>query len=153
MGLGGWIFMEIRRCDKVGLWKGIRKGSVNRVKKLGWWGAHVLKCGSQLDQRFADNDQILEMALLNLQQEANKGKGRIEALKVLSRALEANPSSVVLWVVYLHIYYSSVNSIGQGDIFRHADSSTLRFSSGVPDVKTCLRALSSMHHLKLTDSG
>ncbi|THG13836.1 hypothetical protein TEA_014314 [Camellia sinensis var. sinensis] len=67
---------------------------------------------SQLDQRFTDNDQTLEMALLNL-----KRKGRIEALKVLFRALEANPSSAVLWVVYLHIYYSNEKSIGKDDLF------------------------------------
>ncbi|XP_057484612.1 uncharacterized protein LOC130770970 isoform X2 [Actinidia eriantha] len=42
----------------------------------------------QLDQRFADNDQSLEMALLNLHHEDNKRKGRIEALKYLLELLK-----------------------------------------------------------------
>lgn len=44
----------------------------------------------------------------------------MQALKVLARALEANPSSAVLWVVYLHVYYSTEMSIGKDDMFLFA---------------------------------
>ncbi|KAA8534236.1 hypothetical protein F0562_031753 [Nyssa sinensis] len=72
---------------------------------------------SQLDHHMVDNDQLVEMALLNLNHEANKQRGRLEALKVLARALEADPTSVVLWIVYLHIYYCNEKSIGKDDMF------------------------------------
>ncbi|XP_049933710.1 uncharacterized protein LOC116254780 isoform X2 [Nymphaea colorata] len=36
------------------------------------------------------------------------------------RSLEANPRSVALWVVYLHIFYKSEKSIGNDDMFLHA---------------------------------
>lgn len=68
----------------------------------------------------ADIDQALEMALLNFNREVSKQNGRIEALKVLARAIEANPTSVVLWVVYLHVYYSDQKSIGKDDLFQVA---------------------------------
>ncbi|KAK4371438.1 hypothetical protein RND71_010913 [Anisodus tanguticus] len=68
----------------------------------------------------ADDDQIVEMALLNLSQEANKSKGRLQALKLLARALEANPTSAVVWIVYLLLYYSSQKSIGKDDMFKCA---------------------------------
>ncbi|XP_057487483.1 uncharacterized protein LOC130773556 isoform X1 [Actinidia eriantha] len=101
-------------------------GTQARTEVHGSWNGQSLyfhrKSGKmgQLDQQFADSDQSLEMALLNLHHEVNKRKGRIEALKVLARALEANLSSVILWVVYLHIYYSSEKSIGKDDMFHSA---------------------------------
>ncbi|KAL3523790.1 hypothetical protein ACH5RR_016624 [Cinchona calisaya] len=75
---------------------------------------------SQLDQCSADVDQSVEMALLNFIQEADKDKARIEALKVLVRAIEDNPTSVVLWIVYLLIFYSNQKSIGKDDLFQYA---------------------------------
>lgn len=39
---------------------------------------------------------------------------------MLARALEVNPSCVVLWVVYLHVYYSTETSIGKDDMFLFA---------------------------------
>ncbi|XP_058208420.1 uncharacterized protein LOC131321424 isoform X1 [Rhododendron vialii] len=75
---------------------------------------------NQVDQCFADNEKSLETALLILNQEVNKRKGRTEALIVLARALEVNPSCVVLWVVYLHVYYSTETSIGKDDMFLFA---------------------------------
>lgn len=36
---------------------------------------------------------------------------------MLSRALEADPTSVVLWVFYLLIYYSNMKSVGKDDMF------------------------------------
>ncbi|CAM6010772.1 unnamed protein product [Sphagnum balticum] len=43
-----------------------------------------------------------------------------EALYILSRALEANPSVVVLWVVYIGLFYNRESSIGIDDMFHHA---------------------------------
>ncbi|CBI31708.3 unnamed protein product, partial [Vitis vinifera] len=62
----------------------------------------------------------LEMALLVLNQEVNKVEGMKKALSVLSRALEADPTSVALWIVYLLIYYSSQKTIGKDDMFIYA---------------------------------
>ncbi|XP_047341258.1 uncharacterized protein LOC124944950 [Impatiens glandulifera] len=75
---------------------------------------------SQSAQLFTDNEQALERSLLHLNQEVNKRKGRIQALKVLSQALQENSTSVVLWIVYLHIYYSTENSIGKDDLYESA---------------------------------
>ncbi|KAL2549193.1 putative zinc-finger domain [Forsythia ovata] len=72
---------------------------------------------SNVDGHFADNDQSLEMAFLNLNQEADKQKGRLEALKVIARALESDATSAVLWIIYLQIYYCNQNSIGKDDLF------------------------------------
>ncbi|KAK2978097.1 hypothetical protein RJ640_009261 [Escallonia rubra] len=77
---------------------------------------------NQLDQHCADKDQSLEMALLNFNQEVTKQKGRIQALKVLARALEVDPTSAVTWIVYLLIYYSNQRSIGKDDMFHCANS-------------------------------
>ncbi|XAR66309.1 hypothetical protein NMG60_11012493 [Bertholletia excelsa] len=74
----------------------------------------------ECDQQYADIEETLEMALLCFNQEGNKINGRIEALKVLARTLEANPTSIVLWAVYLHIYYSNEESIGEDDMFFYA---------------------------------
>ncbi|CAI9302802.1 unnamed protein product [Lactuca saligna] len=72
------------------------------------------------DQHMDDTDQPLEMALLKLTRDVNKQKGRREALIVLARALEEHPTSVLLWIVYLHIYYSNQKSIGKDDLFHYA---------------------------------
>ncbi|KAK9283560.1 hypothetical protein L1049_011808 [Liquidambar formosana] len=68
----------------------------------------------------ADNVQSIEMALLILNQEVNKSEGMKKALSVLSRALEADPTAVVLWIVYLLIYYSTKKSIEKDDMFLDA---------------------------------
>lgn len=36
---------------------------------------------------------------------------------MLSRALEADPASVVLWSVYLVIYYSEMKTAGKDDMY------------------------------------
>ncbi|KAI7745738.1 hypothetical protein M8C21_017546 [Ambrosia artemisiifolia] len=64
--------------------------------------------------------QRLEMAFQNLSREVSKHKGRTECLIVLARALEEHPTSVLLWIVYLHIFYSNQKSIGKDDMFRYA---------------------------------
>ncbi|CAK9231302.1 unnamed protein product [Sphagnum troendelagicum] len=43
-----------------------------------------------------------------------------KALYILSRALEANPSVVMLWVVYIGLFYNRESSIGIDDMFHHA---------------------------------
>ncbi|CAK9176489.1 unnamed protein product [Ilex paraguariensis] len=101
-------------------------GTETRVEVHGVWNRRSLyyQCRngavSQLDQHLADGELSLEMALLNLNQEINKQKGRIEALKVLAGALEADPTSVVLWVAYLQIFYSNQTSVGKDDMFHCA---------------------------------
>ncbi|GMH10702.1 hypothetical protein Nepgr_012543 [Nepenthes gracilis] len=72
-------------------------------------------CGSD----FTDNDQSLEMALLTLILDVNKVEGVKKSLSVLSRALEADPTSLCLWIVYLLIFYSKAHgdSIDEDDLF------------------------------------
>ncbi|KAL6126603.1 hypothetical protein ACLB2K_074650 [Fragaria x ananassa] len=72
---------------------------------------------NQLDQALADNEEFLEKALLVFSQEVNALEGMKKALPVLSCALEADPTSVVLWVFYLLIYYSNMKSVGEDDMF------------------------------------
>lgn len=43
-----------------------------------------------------------------------------QALAVLSRSIEADPNSVVLWVSYLHIFYEKEKTLGEDDMFLHA---------------------------------
>ncbi|KAJ0887593.1 putative tetratricopeptide-like helical domain superfamily, zinc-finger domain-containing protein [Helianthus annuus] len=64
--------------------------------------------------------QRLETAFHNLSREVSKQKGRTECLIVLARALEEHPTSVLLWIIYLHIFYSNQKSIGKDDMFRYA---------------------------------
>jgi hypothetical protein len=36
---------------------------------------------------------------------------------MLSRALERDPKSVLIWIVYLHIYYMKEKDFGKDDMF------------------------------------
>ncbi|XP_071934630.1 uncharacterized protein [Coffea arabica] len=74
----------------------------------------------QIDQCVVDADQSLEIAILNFNQEADKYKARMQALKVLAQAIEDNPTSAVLWIVYLQIFYSNQKAIVKDDLFRYA---------------------------------
>ncbi|KAK7340866.1 hypothetical protein VNO77_21582 [Canavalia gladiata] len=65
----------------------------------------------------ADSEQAVEMALLILNQEDNKLQGVRKALAVLSKALETDPTSVVLWIVYLLIYYGNLKPNEKDDMF------------------------------------
>ncbi|KAK1378091.1 RNA-binding family protein [Heracleum sosnowskyi] len=96
-----------------------------RIESYGSWNRqssyfHSIQGMSQPNHHLIDIDESLDMALVILGQEANKQKGRIEALKLLARALEADPKSAVLWIVYLHIYYCNQKSIGKDDMFKYA---------------------------------
>uniref|UniRef100_A0ACD5XMI4 Uncharacterized protein n=1 Tax=Avena sativa TaxID=4498 RepID=A0ACD5XMI4_AVESA len=42
------------------------------------------------------------------------------ALLLLARSIEADPSTVILWVFYLHIYYQKDEGLGKDDMFSHA---------------------------------
>ncbi|KAL8162173.1 hypothetical protein V2J09_013662 [Rumex salicifolius] len=64
-----------------------------------------------------DKNQVLETALLILNQETEKALGIRKALSLLSRGLEADPTSLHLWVVYLLIYYSDRESVGDDELF------------------------------------
>ncbi|PKA63247.1 hypothetical protein AXF42_Ash017715 [Apostasia shenzhenica] len=75
-----------------------------------------MSCKENIEQGPVDIEQFLEMAL-----DYFEGKfcepDRKKALSLLARAIEAYPSAVVLWVVYLHIYYRKERVIGKDDMF------------------------------------
>ncbi|XP_022765189.1 uncharacterized protein LOC111310225 isoform X2 [Durio zibethinus] len=75
---------------------------------------------NKLNQALGMNAQSLEMALLILNQDVNKLEGMKKALSLLSRALEADPASETLWIVYLLIYYSHMTFDGKDDMFSYA---------------------------------
>ncbi|XP_071732416.1 uncharacterized protein [Rutidosis leptorrhynchoides] len=101
-------------------------GPETRIEVHGGWnrqssyfhGKNVKE--DQPEQHMDDTYHPLEIAFHNLTREVNKQKGRREALIVLARALEEHPKSVLLWIVYLHIYYSNQKSIGEDDMFYYA---------------------------------
>ncbi|KAM7270403.1 hypothetical protein ACFE04_029617 [Oxalis oulophora] len=70
---------------------------------------------NQLKQAAVVGDQSLETALLILNQEVYKLEAIKKALNVISRALEADPTSEILWIAYLLIYYGTTNSVGKKD--------------------------------------
>ncbi|XP_077216905.1 zinc finger C3H1 domain protein isoform X2 [Tasmannia lanceolata] len=71
----------------------------------------------QIMQGLADSEQSLELALDLFNGSINKQEGKKKALAVLSRSLEVDPNSVVLWIAYLHIYYRKEKVIGKDDMF------------------------------------
>ncbi|KAL5569130.1 hypothetical protein UlMin_025705 [Ulmus minor] len=75
---------------------------------------------NQLKESLADKDHVLETAILIFNQEVDRFEGFKKALPMLSRALEADPNSVILWIFYLLIYYSNINSVGKDDMFSYA---------------------------------
>ncbi|KAJ3683974.1 hypothetical protein LUZ61_013138 [Rhynchospora tenuis] len=46
--------------------------------------------------------------------------GKQKVLSTLSRALESDPKSVLIWIVYLHIYYMKEKDLGKDDMFLYA---------------------------------
>ncbi|KDP44997.1 hypothetical protein JCGZ_01497 [Jatropha curcas] len=75
---------------------------------------------NHLNQVLPTNVQSLEMAILILSQEVNKPEGMNKALSALSRAIEADPKSEILWISYLLIYYGNVRSMAKEDMFSYA---------------------------------
>lgn len=74
----------------------------------------------ELKEGLVDSDQTLETVFHALNHYDNKEVGIKQALVTLSRALEVDPTSINLWVVYLHIFYSYKKSIGKHDMFSYA---------------------------------
>lgn len=63
---------------------------------------------------------VVALNLIDFNVDAEKSEARKNVLYVLSRGLEAKPSSAVLWVVYLHLFYRWETRIGKDDLFHHA---------------------------------
>ncbi|MCL7029872.1 hypothetical protein MKW94_014361 [Papaver nudicaule] len=99
-----------------------------RIEGQGSWNRQSLylktqdSAMKQLKQGLADPEQSLELAIVLFSEDVNRREGKKKALAVLSRALEADPTSVALWMVYLHMYYRNEKVIGSGkdDMFLHA---------------------------------
>nr|KYP50759.1 hypothetical protein KK1_027449 [Cajanus cajan] len=93
-------------------------GGDERIEVHGAWNKQLssfhLRSGAGA---MADSEQAVEMALLILNQEINKLQGVRKALSVLSKALENDPTSVVLWIVYLLIYYGNLKPNEKDDMF------------------------------------
>jgi hypothetical protein len=70
----------------------------------------------------ADIEAWLELALtvIDYDLSCQDMDAHKEALYILSRALEANPTVVVLWVVYIGLFYNKESNIGTDDMFHHA---------------------------------
>ncbi|TVU49712.1 hypothetical protein EJB05_01038 [Eragrostis curvula] len=66
-----------------------------------------------------DVELFLEAALVEYCGKAQK-PDRVKALLLLARSIEADPSTVILWVFYLHIYYQKDEGLGKDDMFSHA---------------------------------
>ncbi|XP_057990646.1 uncharacterized protein LOC110638363 [Hevea brasiliensis] len=74
---------------------------------------------NHLNQLLPADVQSLEKALLILSQEVNKLEGMRKALSIFSQSIEADPKSEILWISYLLIYYGSIKSIANEDMFSH----------------------------------
>lgn len=65
-----------------------------------------------------DIEQVLEMTLDHFDKEFYESDKK--ALSLLAHAIESYPSSTLLWVIYLYIYYRKETLIGKDDMFLHA---------------------------------
>uniref|UniRef100_A0A0E0RIV3 Putative zinc-finger domain-containing protein n=1 Tax=Oryza rufipogon TaxID=4529 RepID=A0A0E0RIV3_ORYRU len=74
---------------------------------------------NKIVQGSVDAELFLEGALILYFGKINK-PDRLKALLYLARAIEADPSTVILWVFYLHIYYQKDEGLGKDDMFSHA---------------------------------
>ncbi|KAL6846960.1 hypothetical protein ACP4OV_022813 [Aristida adscensionis] len=74
---------------------------------------------NKITQGSLDVELYLETALGVYSGKINK-PDRLKALFLLARAIEADPSTVILWVFYLHIYYQKDEGLGKDDMFSHA---------------------------------
>ncbi|KAE9615673.1 putative tetratricopeptide-like helical domain, zinc-finger domain-containing protein [Lupinus albus] len=98
-------------------------GGAERIEVHTAWSKHLSSfqwrsgAGDQIKQAIGDGEQAVEMALLILNQETNILQGVRKALSVLSKALEADPTSVVLWVVYLLICSANLKPNEKDDMF------------------------------------
>jgi len=60
----------------------------------------------------------MEMALIIFFREVEQSEGLIQALSLLSQGLEGDPTSEILWAVYLLIYHAYEGSDGK-DMFSY----------------------------------
>uniref|UniRef100_A0ACD5Y9C5 Uncharacterized protein n=1 Tax=Avena sativa TaxID=4498 RepID=A0ACD5Y9C5_AVESA len=74
---------------------------------------------NKIVQGSVDVELFLEAALGLYCGKVNK-PDRLKALLLLARSIEADPSTVILWVFYLHIYYQKDEGLGKDDMFSHA---------------------------------
>ncbi|XP_062202673.1 uncharacterized protein LOC133905004 isoform X2 [Phragmites australis] len=74
---------------------------------------------NKIVQGSVDVEFFLEAALGLYCGKVNK-PDRIKALLLLARAIEADPSTAILWVFYLHIYYQKDEGLGKDDMFSDA---------------------------------
>uniref|UniRef100_A0A2P2M7X2 Uncharacterized protein MANES_07G113300 n=1 Tax=Rhizophora mucronata TaxID=61149 RepID=A0A2P2M7X2_RHIMU len=101
-------------------------GNNSRIEVHGSWNrqsSYFQSRNSMVDhvnQGVPSNVQALEMALLIVNQEVNNLESTKKCLSVLSRAIEVDPTSEILWIVYLLISYSQNVSIGKDDMFSYA---------------------------------
>ncbi|KAL5992042.1 hypothetical protein ACLOJK_012955 [Asimina triloba] len=68
----------------------------------------------------AASEKSLEKALDLCAGNFNGHEGMIEAAILLSRALEDDRTSVVLWIVYLHVFHRTEEAFGKDDMFSFA---------------------------------
>ncbi|KAJ1688631.1 hypothetical protein LUZ63_012786 [Rhynchospora breviuscula] len=66
-----------------------------------------------LEEDLPEAEKCLESAF-------NLSCGKQKVLSTLSRALERDPKSVLIWIVYLHIYYMKEKDLGKDDMFLDA---------------------------------
>ncbi|XP_074592620.1 uncharacterized protein LOC141848486 isoform X2 [Curcuma longa] len=83
------------------------------------WYLQSHNAKKRIIQGLPDSDQSLELALSLFCGKFYKSEKK-KALAILSRAIESDPSSTVLWVVYLHIFYTKEKGIGKDDMLLHA---------------------------------
>lgn len=74
---------------------------------------------NKIVQGSVDIEFFLEAALDLYCGKVNK-PDRIKGLSFLARSIEADPSTVILWVFYLHIYYQKDEGLGKDDMFSDA---------------------------------
>nr|XP_015876973.2 uncharacterized protein LOC107413525 isoform X2 [Ziziphus jujuba var. spinosa] len=114
LALSNWFQKDLRADGP------FSNGSDGRIEVNGSWNRKLSYLLSDDRMGLADNDQVLEMAILIFNEEVDKLEGMKKALPVLSRALEADSASVILWILYLLIYYSNMKSVGKDDMFSYA---------------------------------
>ncbi|KAF5201096.1 zinc finger C3H1 domain protein [Thalictrum thalictroides] len=98
--------------------------SGGRLGGQGSWSRHSLYFQSQDDvlikQGLDDPEQFLDRALVIFDGDVNDVEGVSKARSILAQALDAYPTSLPLWIVFLSIHYRNKPTIGKDDKFSHA---------------------------------
>ncbi|CAN1338828.1 hypothetical protein LINPERPRIM_LOCUS38239 [Linum perenne] len=112
-------------------------GNEGRIEMHGSWNTQ-LSCfrsrnglANYQNQVIPSTMQALEMSLATLSQEVNKVENMKKSLSMLSRAIESDPTSEVLWIMYLLVYYSNIKSIEKNDMFSYAMLECLCMSGNI----------------------